>query len=115
MYRNMFLCFFALIIPISSSAAEKGNLGFAVDLVIEMNIFSAKIHEITITEVVSDSPAEKAGVKVGQKVLSIDGCAIPGCPARKAKKLMDKSPGDILIVEIEKLDGTHELINIHVS
>jgi predicted metalloprotease with PDZ domain len=112
---NLFVFFFALILPYSSSAEEKGHIGFSVDVVVEGGIFSAKIKEFKITEVSSNSPAEKAGVKVGQKVLSIDGCVIPGCPARKAKKIMDKKRGEVLILRIEKIDGTHEAINIHVG
>jgi C-terminal processing protease CtpA/Prc len=115
MYWNILLCFFALTLSCSSSAAEKGQIGFAVDVIIEGGIFSPKIKEFKITEVISNSPAEKAGIKVGQKVLSIDGCVIPGCSARKAKKLMDKRRGDILILQIEKIDGTREFVNVHVS
>jgi C-terminal processing protease CtpA/Prc len=110
-----FPLFIVLILSLPSSAAEQGRMGFSVNVVVEGSIFSPKIKEIRITEVFSDSPAEKAGLKIGQKVLSIDGCVIPGCSARKAKKIMNKKPGEILVLEIEKMDGTRELINIHAS
>ena len=110
-----FPLFIVLILSLPTSAAEKGQIGFSVEVAIEGSIFNAKIKEFRITGVIADSPADKAGVKVGQKVLSIDGCVIPGCSARKAKKIMNKKRGEILALKIEKLDGTHELINIHVS
>jgi C-terminal processing protease CtpA/Prc len=110
-----FPLFIVLILSLPSSAAEKGRMGFSVNVVVEGNILSPKIKEIRITEVFSDSPAEKAGLEVGQKVLSIDGCEIPGCSARKAKKIMNKKRGEVLVVEIEKIDGTRELINIHAG
>jgi C-terminal processing protease CtpA/Prc len=57
------------------------------------------------------SPAELAGLESGEKILAIDGCEIPGCPASKAKKLMARNIGDILPLLVEKLDGSkHELV-----
>ncbi|WP_377109809.1 hypothetical protein [Pseudoalteromonas sp. R86517] len=42
-----------------------------------------------------------AGLKVGDKVIELDGCAIPGRPAEVTKKSMTKSSGETLLLLIK--------------
>ena len=95
-------------------AFAKGKVGIAVGVSVD-GFFSPEITEFKIDEVHSGSPAEKAGVKVGQLVIELDGCKIPGCPADKAKKLMDKETGEILLLLVKNLDGSEALLKIHVG
>lgn len=92
----------------------EGKIGIAVGVSVD-GFFSPEITEFKIDEVHSGSPAEKAGVKVGQLVIELDGCKIPGCPANKAKKLMDKETGEILPLLVKNLDGSKVLLKIHVG
>ncbi|MCQ8821009.1 hypothetical protein NQT65_12430 [Pseudoalteromonas agarivorans] len=52
--------------------------------------FSPEISEINIIKVYADSVADLAGLKVGDKVIELDGCAIPACSAEVTKKIDDK-------------------------
>lgn len=108
------LALFIFTLSNSAYAEEKGKIGFSLNIVVS-GFFSPELAEVTVKEVFADSPAEAAGVLAGQKILSIDGCDIPGCPASKAKKLMKRKSGDILPILVEESDGNQILINIRVK
>jgi len=99
---------------LSFGAFAEGKIGIAAGVSVD-GFFSPEITEFKIDKVHSGSPAEKAGVKVGQLVLELDGCKIPGCPADKAKKIMDKKTGEILLLLVKNLDGSEVLLKIHVG
>ncbi len=103
------LLFACLVLP--GAALAKGSIGLAADVAVD-GVFSPEIVTFTIKSVDADSPADKAGIMVGQQVLAIDGCKIPGCPARMAKKLMAKAPGEALPLRVKKADGSEALITI---
>jgi C-terminal processing protease CtpA/Prc len=111
-YHNKFLLLLLLSAPIS--AEEKGSIGFSAEVSVS-GFFSPELTEVKVKEVFVDSPAQQAGLVAGEKILSIDGCQIPGCSASKAKKLMARQVGEILPLRIEKLDGTQVDIVIHVQ
>ena len=96
------------------SVFAEGKIGIAAVVSVD-GFFSPEITEFKIDKVHSRSPAEKAGVKVGQLVIELDGCKIPGCPADKAKKLMDKEKGEILPLLVKNPDGSEVLLKIHVG
>ena len=114
MHRITLLIFIALLFSYSSLAEERGRIGLTLDITTG-GIFSHELTELKVKSIDSNSPAEKAGIKVGQKILSIDGCKIPGCSASKSKKLLTRKPGDILPLLIERSDGTQVLIQILVE
>ena len=102
------------IFSFSSNAKEKGHIGFTVDVSVS-GFFSPELKSVNVKEVIVGSPADLAGVKKGQKILSIDGCEVPGCPAKKAKKLMARKPGDTLPLLVEKLNGEQLVVKILVK
>ena len=59
--------------------------------------FSPEISEIDIIKVFADL----AGLKVGDKVIELDSCPIPDCPAEVTKKSMTKSSGETLLLLIK--------------
>jgi len=108
------LAFIFLITSFTVSAETKGHVGLTVNVSVE-GYFSPKLSEVEVTDVLPSSPAELAGIKVGQKILSIDGCRVPGCPAYEAKELMNKKPGETLSLLVSNVDGKPVLVNIHVK
>ena len=99
---------------IANSVFAQGSIGLVADVSVD-GFFSPELVEFKIKSVVENSAAEKAGVIVGQQVISIDGCDIPGCPASKAKKLMKRETGEILPLRVKNTDGTETLIEILVE
>lgn len=97
----------ALIAILSAScfATEHGEKGFTMDVSVS-GFFSPVVNEAIIKSVIENSSAEKAGLIAGDHVIAIDGCAIPGCSASIAKKALRKQVGEIVVLTMEKPDGT---------
>ncbi|WP_416307261.1 PDZ domain-containing protein [Neptunicella sp. SCSIO 80796] len=100
------------LLPLKTWA--KGSIGMGADVSVD-GIFSPEVVEFKVKSVVEGSAADKAGVTVGQLVIAIDGCKIPGCSTSKAQDLMDKETGDILPLLIRNKDGSEQLLTIHVE
>lgn len=92
--------------------SEEGSFGVETD-VITTGLFPPKLESVTIVTVKNGSSASRAGIKQGDKVISIGGCLIPGCSAFKAKQLMKKEKGEQLAFEVASESGEvikHNLI-----
>jgi C-terminal processing protease CtpA/Prc len=83
---------------------EQGEKGFKMDVNVS-GFFSPEVTKATIKSVVQGSSAEKEGVKVGDDVVAIDGCKIPGCSASIAKESLQKSVGEVVILSMLKPNG----------
>ena len=77
--------------------------GFAIKVGVD---WTMDLDEATIGDVFPDSPAAKAGIVKGDSIIDIEGCAVPGCGAYKAKKLMAKSLGEPLHLHLKHADGS---------
>ncbi|WP_018623741.1 PDZ domain-containing protein [Kangiella aquimarina] len=95
-------------------AKEKGSIGFSGKVGVD-GFFSPEISSFEIEEVFADSPAEKAGLKAGDKVLAIEDCQIPGCDTDEAQELMKRAPGEELRLTIQTKDGEEKEILILVG
>jgi S1-C subfamily serine protease len=105
------ILFAGLIFMSLSCHAEVDPLGFDADVSVS-GFFNPEIKRIDILKVFENSAAEKAGLKKGDKVIELDGCAIPGCDADTAKISFEKTTGDTLNLLVEHSDGSKNLISI---
>lgn len=87
--------FFILMSLSVTAFSEPGDFGVETD-VTTTGLFPPKLETVTVATVKDGSTAAKAGIKQGDKVVSIGGCAIPGCSAFKAQKMMHKEKGESL-------------------
>jgi len=111
------LKFIIILISITSFnalAAEKVKLGVLGNVGSDV-FFSPTITSFVIEKVEPNSPAEKAGIVAGQKIISIENCKIPGCPASEAKELMRKESGEILQLLLENEDGSQVPLKIPMN
>lgn len=106
--------FFTCLIFFTSSVLAKGSIGLGAEVSVD-GFFSPEVVSFKVNSVEANSAAAKAGIKVGQQVLAIDGCQIPGCPASKAKKLMNRNAGETLPLLVKHADGSESLIKILVE
>ena len=106
----MFLSLLVLTLLSSNSFAdEKIKIGVTFNYTAN-GFFSPEVDELITDEVISNSPAEKAGLKVGDRVLSIQGCDIPGCSASKAKGYIKSKSGTLLHLVVENpKDGVRNI------
>lgn len=103
-----------LLLTFSVAAEEEGSIGFSAAVSVS-GFFSPELKEVTVDEVFEDSAADAAGLKSGDKILSIEDCAIPGCDAKKAKKMMKRAPGETLNLLIEDEHGEQRKVAILVK
>lgn len=93
-----------VIMSLWAHAGETGEKGFKADVSIS-GFFSPEVKSAIINSVVKNSSAEEQGIKVGHEIVAIDGCEIPGCPASVAKKALQKSVGETVVLTMLKPDG----------
>ncbi|HJS15077.1 MULTISPECIES: PDZ domain-containing protein [Rheinheimera] len=98
--------FYSLVVSPTTLAAEKGKMGLALDIAVEGGFFNPTLSSVKVKELVAGGAAEKAGVLVGDQILKIADCVIPGCPADDAKDLMKKNKGESVSFLIKQADGT---------
>lgn len=99
---KVFLPALLVLFPIAASADESGWFGFSQEVAVSwlMNVEYAKVNYVA-----PNSPASRAGIAVGDQFTSIEDCAIPGCGAMKAKKLMLRAPGEKLKLRLRRPTG----------
>lgn len=115
MQYQRFLILFLLVLFSSNSFADKKiKIGVTWGYTAS-GFFSPEVVELVVKKVISKSPAEKAGLEVGHKVTSIQGCEIPGCSASAAKGFLKTPVGSVLHLVVETSDGSKKEINIEVG
>jgi len=92
------------IISLSSYASDHGDKGFKMDVTVS-GFFSPEVEKAIIKSVVEGSSAEKEGVEIGDELVAINGCKIPGCSASEAKSMFQKSVGEKVVLSMLKPDG----------
>lgn len=100
-----------ILLPVLAFAGEQGTLGIGVDVSVD-GVFFPKLREAKVKHVEAGSSASEKNVKVGHRIVSIDGCDIPGCPARKAKKGMSKMTGESVTLELVDLEGKNYKVTL---
>lgn len=106
--KMLLLCaaFCSFVGSTSALAAEKGKMGLALDIEVEGGFFNPILSSAKVKKLVAGGAAEKAGLLVGDQILKIADCAIPGCPADDAKDLMKRKKGESVSFFIKQADGT---------
>lgn len=104
--RVMCAVFFGLVVSTKVVAAERGKMGLELDIAVEGGFFNPTLSQVKVKTLLAGGAAEKAGVLVGDQILKIADCAIPGCPADDAKDLMRKNKGESVHFLIKQADGT---------
>ncbi len=107
---------FLLLVTFSLSviAEDDGYTGLTLDVSVS-GFFSPELDSASVTEVNIDSPADKSGIKIGDKLIAIESCKIPGCPARKAEKLINKPKGELIPLTLIRADGSEYSVSLLVE
>lgn len=84
-------------VPPVAGASARGKLGFTVEVTADRSLLDARLQRIVVTGVASASPAERAGMKVGDVLDRLNGEPVVGGSGRKFFAAMGKvKPGDRL-------------------
>lgn len=95
----------AALLAATAAKAEAPAAFFGYSIKVDVD-YTLDLESALITTVVADSPAATAGIAQGDHVTEIEGCAVPGCGAYKAKRLMAKAIGEPLHLKLKHADGT---------
>lgn len=97
--KQLFLIISLLVSTLVWAAAFEAGIGVTAETT--GFPFSPKLKSLTIVDIKSGLPAEQAGVRVGDRIIAINDCKIPGCPAKEAKAMTKKAPLTLTLLSTE--------------
>lgn len=108
---SKYLFLILLAFSLESYSENYGDFGLAVRISGSGYIFP-KLKRIEVTQVKPNSSAEAEGVSVGDLIISINDCKIPGCSARKAKASILKGVGEQVSLELINHEGQNYRVTL---
>jgi S1-C subfamily serine protease len=86
-----------------SAHAAQGKLGFTVDAKFDRKVLDADIKQVVVTQVAPASPAQRAGLQVGDVLEQVNGKPLVGSSARAFFATMGRiEPGDTLSLVVKR-------------
>lgn len=104
----LFLLAFCVVVPQPVGAApeaEKGFFGFVIE-VDGAGLLNPTLSSATIKKVIPSSPAARAGIAVGDQIISAEGHAVAGAKAKEIQPIMQKQVGQTLHLRLKRPAGT---------
>lgn len=86
-------------------AGEKGYLGFAVSVEGEGFFMNPTLKSVKVAKVVPGSPADKAGINVGDQIVEVEGRVVAGSKAGDLKPYMEREVGQTVRLGVRKPSG----------
>jgi C-terminal processing protease CtpA/Prc len=87
-------------------------IGFEVEVEGDGSFWKPVIKSAKVVGVRSGSPAEAAGLEVGDEILSVQGVEVADSNARKIAKLVQVNPGEHLRLVVRDVAGEVKEIDI---
>ena len=103
-----FIAFFAL----AAEASEKGYLGLSIAIDGEGAFWNPTLKSVKVAKVAPRSPAEQAGVTVGDQIVEIEGRQISGAKAKDLQPHMQKDVGQRVNMVVRKASGETKPVSI---
>ena len=93
----------ALAGPVAAEEKPEAYYGYAIQVNVD---WMMDLESATVQQVRPGSPAAGSGLVEGDQIVEIEGCAVPGCGAHKAQKLIQKPVGETVHLKLKHKDGT---------
>lgn len=97
---SVVLCFAA-----AAEAADRGYLGLSVSVDGEGAFWNPTLKSVRVAKVAPRSPAEQAGIVVGDQIVEIEGKQIAGAKAQDLQPHMKKDVGQRVNLVVKKASG----------
>ena len=89
----------------SAWAEDHGYFGFALKVVTQGFFLAPTISDLTIDRVVPGTPAERAGIRAGDRILEVEGKSVAGSKALDLKASAARQVGQTLHLTLRHADG----------
>ena len=86
-------------------AEDHGYFGFALRVVTGGFFLSPTISDLSIDKVMPGTPAERAGIHAGDRILEVEGKPVAGSKALDLKASATRMPGQTLHLTLRHADG----------
>lgn len=87
-----------------AQAEDHGYFGFALNAETQ-GFFSPTITRLTIDKVLPGTPAERAGIRAGDRIVEVEGKPVAGSKALDLKASATRLPGQTLHLTLRHADG----------
>ena len=95
----------AAVATVSLAQGTGKPLGFSLEVSVDGNLIP-KVTKVLVTTVTQGSPAQAAGLAVGDELIRVAGVAVPGTSASVLKPHMEFVPGKPKRLAFKRADGT---------
>lgn len=96
--------FLLVVLAGVAHAEDHGYFGFALNAETK-GFFSPTIESLTIDKVLPGTPAERAGIRAGDRILEVEGKAVTGSKALDLKASATRQVGQTLHLTLRHADG----------
>ena len=102
------IVFALLVCSLATGAATeaKGFFGFGLAIDGSGMFFNPTLRSVLIKKVIPKTPAAKAGIAVGDKIIAAEGRPIAGSKARDLQPYLQKRVGQSLHLRLQRSAGT---------
>ena len=89
----------------AACAEDHGYFGFALKAVTKGFFLAPTISDLRIERVLPGTPAERAGIRAGDRILEVEGKPVAGSKALDLKAKATRQPGQTLHLTLRHPDG----------
>ena len=86
-------------------AEDHGYFGFALKVVTKGFFLAPTVSDLTIDKVMPGTPAERAGIRPGDRIVEVEGKPVAGTKALDLKSSATRMPGQTLHLTLRHPDG----------
>ncbi len=101
-----------LFVAIPAHAGESGYLGISIKAEGEGAFWNPTIKSVKVAKVVPGSPAEAAGIAVGDSIVEIEGKQVEGAKASDLRPYMQREVGQQLRLAVKKPSGEVKTVSV---
>lgn len=100
----------AALLASAPCAAEPGFLGIGISIDGEGFVANRVVKAVRVERVVPYSPAARAGIRIDDEIVEVDGQTIRGKRVSELRPMLDRQEGHVLRLVVKRTGG--QLVNV---
>lgn len=106
------LCTLFFSFPLFVFASERGDTGMTITMDAEGMFWNPIVKSLTVAKVSPKSPADLAGIVVGDELIEIGGKTVVGSRGKELMPLMQKNIGESVQIKIKHSNNETLVVNL---